>query len=123
MLWTFWIGRYKEVFEQGETLKTEFYINLVLKQYRPAIIIDYIRTAYRDEISKASITLDRNIKSTQNCYQFFDKFKAEESKKYVLEIKYDNYIPEYIKNIIRNIEGKKVTRAKFISQTEKYKWN
>lgn len=101
-------------------MKTELYLKLVLKQYRPTIIIDYIRTAYRDEYSKVSITIDRNIKSTKDCTKFFGDFPAQENKKYILEIKYEEYIPEHIKSIMKSIQGKKITKAKFITQITKY---
>lgn len=114
-------GNYKELLENGETLKTELYIKMLLKQFRPTIIIEYKRTAYRDELSKASITIDRCIRSIQDCKKFFDEdIQTEPGKKYILEVKYENYIPEYIRNIVTNLENKKIAKAKFITHIKKY---
>ena len=113
-------GDYKEILEAEESLKTELYFKLLLKQYRPTIIIEYTRTAYRDEASKVGITIDKNIKSTKDCKKFFEDVQAEESKKYILEVKYDKEIPQYIKNIIMSLENKKVAKAKFITQIKKF---
>ena len=67
--------------------------------------------------------MDRNIRSTNDCTQFFEEIQAPNNKKYVLEIKYDNNnIPEHIKNIITGMENKKITRAKFITNIKKYKY-
>lgn len=123
MLKIFLSGNYKEILEEKSSLRTELYLNLLLKQLRPAIIIEYTRIAFRDKLSNTSITLDRDIKSIKNCNKFFSKIDSAPNKKYILEIKYDNYVPEYIKNIVISIDSKKVTRAKFVSQISKYNWN
>ncbi len=115
-------GNYMKLMENKETLKTELYLRILLKQFRPVIVIEYTRRAYRDDISKASVTIDREIKSTNDCTKFFEEINREDSKKYILEVKYESYIPEYIKNIIANIENKKITRAKFITQIKKYNY-
>ena len=93
---------------------------LILKQYRPTIIVDYIRTAYRDEKLKASITIDKEIKSTKDCSKFFEEIETQKSQKYILEIKFEKYLPEYMKNIITNIENKKIAKSKFMTQLKKY---
>lgn len=115
-------GNYKEIAEDKESLKTELYLKMILRYYRPAVIIAYTRTAYRDDVSKASVTIDQNIKSTSDCSKFFEGIDTKSENKYILEVKYEKILPEYIKSIIASIENKRKTRAKFITQIEKYKY-
>ena len=89
---------------QDETLKTEFYLNIILKQYRPEIIIQYIRKAYKDKISDARITIDREIKTTKDCKRFFDDFDASYSENYILEIKYGEKMSDTVKMIMKKVK-------------------
>lgn len=113
-------GNYENLIEENSKLKTELYLKINLKQFRPIIIIEYKRKAFIDELSKVRITLDKGIKSTTNCNKFFEEIETLPSKNvYILEIKYEKYLPEYIKNIIINIEDKKMSKSKFSSELKK----
>ena len=68
------------------------------------------------------MTIDQNIKSTSDCSKFFEGIDTKSENKYILEVKYEKILPEYIKSIIASIENKRKTRAKFITQIEKYKY-
>ena len=113
-------GRYKEILEEKPSLKTEIYLNIILKQLRPILLIEYERIAFVDDVSGVRITLDSNINSTTECSKFFGKLETRSNNKYILEVKYNKYIPEYINNIIINIQGKKKEKSKFINEIEKH---
>ena len=109
-------GKYKDILDENETLKMEFYLNINLKQIRPVLLVEYEREAFVDEISKVRITIDKNIKSTTNCNKFFDKIEEREGNKYILEIKYEKYLPDYINNIVKNIKGKKIEKLQIMKK-------
>ena len=113
-------GRYKEILEDKPSLKTEIYLNIILKQLRPVLLIEYERIAFVDDISDVRVTIDNKIKSTTYCNKFFGKIEAKNSNKYILEIKYNKYLPDYIKNIVINIKGKRNGKSKFINEIEKH---
>lgn len=112
-------GRYKEILEDKPSLKTEIYLNIILKQLRPVLLIEYERMAFVDDISGVRVTIDSKINSTTDCNKFFGKIETKNNNKYILEIKYNKYLPDYIKNIVINIEGKRKGKSKFINGIEK----
>lgn len=115
-------GDYKNILDENSNLKTELYLKMNLKQFRPVLVIQYDRIAYLDEISKARITLDRNIKSTINCNKFFEEIESTTDGKYILEVKYEKFLPKYMKEIITDIKNKRIESSKFINELEKRKY-
>lgn len=113
-------GRYKEILEDKPSLKTEIYLNIILKQLRPVLLIEYERMAFVDDISGVRVTIDSKINSTTDCNKFFEKIETKNSNKYILEIKYNKYLPDYIKNIVINIKGKRKGKSKFIREIENH---
>lgn len=114
-------GRYNEILEENPSLKTEMYLNIILKMLRPALLIEYERMAFADDLSGVRITIDKEIKSTIDCNSFFKTIEGTSNNKYILEVKYNKYLPDYIKNIVINIKRKRRGKSKFISEMEKHK--
>lgn len=114
-------GNYKKILDEQSQLKTKFYIEIILRQLRPVLLVEYDRIAYIDNFSKTRITIDKNIMSIKKCENFFSKESRENNNKQILEIKYEKYVPDYIKNIIVNVQGKRIRKSKFITEIEKYK--
>lgn len=113
-------GRYREILEDKPSLKTEIYINIILKQLRPVLLIEYERMAFVDDISGVRVTIDSKIRSTTDCNNFFGKIETKNSNKYILEIKYNKYLPDYIKKIVINIKRKRKGKSKFIREIENH---
>lgn len=115
-------GRFENLLTENESLKTELYLKMQLEFFRTSLLIEYIREAWVDKISNARITIDKELKSTTNCTKFFDEIKSIPKEKYILEVKYDKYLPDYILNIIQTVKGKKVTKSKFLNEVIKYSY-
>lgn len=115
-------GRFKDLLREDECLKTELYIKMLLKSLRPSMFIEYTREAWVDKSSNTRITIDKDIKSTTDCRKFFEDIKTLPKEKYILEVKWDKYIPDYIINIIQSIQGKKMTKSKFMNELLKYNY-
>lgn len=74
------------------------------KLYSPKVIIDYERKAYIEPISNIRITFDMNISASYEFEKFtrgkYLKIPLQESSLNVLEVKFDDIMPSYIRNII-----------------------
>ena len=96
-----------------ENLKTDFYLSLILNNYKPTLMIDYERIAYVDETIGLRITIDKNIKTTSNCECFFDKLEVLADEIFILEVKYLNELPKEVEKILNMIELKEIKISKF----------
>lgn len=90
--------------DKDKMLKNEFYIAIKAKGFRPVCIVEYKRTAYTENKGNVRITFDRNISATSNVSRFLEKeimltpllLKGQ----HVLEVKYDEFLPEYLADIL-----------------------
>lgn len=77
---------------------------LVLEEYlhllRPAVIVDYERTAFIYPVGNVRITFDRNISASNRFTDFFSeelfKYPIMPPQQHVLEVKYDELLPDFI---------------------------
>ena len=72
---------------------------------RPKAIIAYERTAFVSPIGNVRITFDRNIMASRSCGNLFQQTVPEMTPvlptgMHVLEVKYDEFLPDYIANTI-----------------------
>ena len=70
------------------------------KQLRPKVIVDYRRTVYVCPMGNVRVTFDRNISSSVDYAHFFDVHMAKRPimprGQHILEVKYDQFLPDYI---------------------------
>ncbi len=80
--------------------------------YKPVVIIDYKRRAFTYPINDVRITIDYNISCSYEIDKFFDKdinsIPLLEKNTAILEVKYNDFLPDVIKRII-NIKNMEVT--------------
>ena len=77
--------------------------DLKINYYKPKIIVDYYRLAYIYEPLNIRITIDSNISCSSNLNLFDDSINQIpilEKNKAILEVKYDDVLPYFIKQII-----------------------
>ncbi len=74
------------------------------RMLHPVTIVEYEREAFVEKNGNVRITFDRNIGASQELHRFFDKdiyaVPVMESGVHVLEIKYDELLPDYIRELI-----------------------
>ena len=87
-------------------------MTLVLNEYKPSLIIEYDRIAYVDESNGLRITIDKNVKTT-NCKCFWDEIAINEEEIYILEVKYDQELPQNIEKILNSMELKEIKKSKY----------
>lgn len=97
-------------FTDNQKLLENFLCESKIRRYIPKVIVDYQRTAYIFPVGNVRITVDRNISSSGNLSAFFEKNiprrPVTERGKHILEIKYDELLPDFFWRILscRNMQ-------------------
>lgn len=99
----------------------DFKIAMDINCLRPKVIVTYDRNAYIDIRGNVRITFDRNVRACARTELFLDAqneyysmVSADGKYSSVLEVKYDEYLPEYIKVLL---EGCDMLRCSFSKYT------
>jgi len=99
-------------------LLDRFIFDMKNKNLIPNIIVDYYRKAFVYDIEDVRITFDRDIKSSMFNYDLFDKkrFKlnALDNGEIILEVKYNNRLPNFINEIINNTRLVRIAVSKYV---------
>ncbi len=100
-----------------DRLVKEFCIDIMTKQFRPKIIIDYERTAFVDPILNVRITFDKNICGSLDIDRFMErtylKFPVQEKGEHVLEVKFDDLLPSHIERMLHASDLQRNTFSKY----------
>ena len=106
------------VFETKEKLVKELAIDMLIHNYKPKVIIDYERIAYVEEITNVRVTFDMKISASYELENFLDgdyqSFYVLPSGINVLEVKFDNILPSYIRNIVESYNFKQCSFSKYL---------
>lgn len=75
------------------------------RHYQPKVIVEYIRVPYVYPAGNVRITLDRDISSSLCVSSFLDRDISKRPimpiGKHVLEVKYDELLPDYLYNLLQ----------------------
>ena len=110
-------GNIEELDISGNNLLTKFVIDYRLKNLRPSIIVDYKRLAYTYPVSDVRVTFDSEIKSGLYNYNLFDDsattYGVIDNNMVVLEVKFNEFLPESIAIILTTIPTVRQAFSKF----------
>ena len=105
------------VFNLDDGLLKEFIVEIKTKNLMPSVIVDYERLALTYPVSDVRITFDSNIKSGKYNYDLFDygctSYTVIDDDKLILEVKYNDVLPEPIKAILTTIPSNREAFSKF----------
>jgi hypothetical protein len=105
------------MFDTDKKLIKELAIDMLTRYYKPKVIIDYERIAYVEEITNVRITFDMKISASYELENFLDgnyqKFYILPSGTNVLEVKFDEILPSYIKNIVESYSYNQSSFSKY----------
>lgn len=91
--------------ESEKPLFKELYIKMKTQFLKPKSIVDYDREAYTYPLGNVRITFDKNIRTGIKSTNIFDDklptIEAIDKNVVVLEVKYDEFLPEVIQHIIQ----------------------
>ncbi len=89
---------------EKRVLSKKLYAAMNVKLMHPVVIVEYEREAFVEKSGNVRITLDRNIGASTEIGRFFEKdiyaVPTMEKGAHVLEVKYDELLPDYIRNLI-----------------------
>lgn len=108
---------YDKINTENRKVLEKFIIDTKRKNLIPSIIVDYERTAYTYPVSDVRLTFDSEISSGRYNTDFFDKdimlYKVLEPNKIILEVKFNDFLPNFIKEIIQSIPMTRISMSKF----------
>ena len=105
------------VYDTDKSLIKELARDMMIYGYIPKVIVDYERIAYVEEITNVRVTFDLRIAASYELEHFLDgnylKYFLQESYMNVLEVKFDEILPSYIRNIIESYNFKQSSFSKY----------
>lgn len=88
-----------------DALLAELYAKMCYQQLRPKTLVDYFREAYIFPYGNVRITLDSDVRTGLYSTGLFDNeiptLRTGEPGVLLLEVKYDNFLPDIIRNLIQ----------------------
>lgn len=103
----------KDISSLSPLLQKFTYLMLRYK-YRPVVIVEYDRVPFVYKNGNVRVTFDTNISSSTDIEHFLDKDIVKRpvmpTSKQLLEVKYDEYIPDYI---YRNLQLESLTQTAY----------
>ena len=104
------LGGDYDFLKEKDTLCLKFYRELTSEGMSPKTITDYIRAPFVCPLGNVRITIDSDLRSpTGGLMDLFNPDSPAVSVfpdgRCVLEVKYDEYIPDYIHKIIQQVDG------------------
>lgn len=110
-------GNYLEENECDNLILKQINVLMKTRMLKPRVIVEYDRFVYVNQIGNVRITFDRNIRTSPNIDLFFEKnifpIPVLETNEHILEVKYDDFLPSYIKNILEEKYLEKTSFSKY----------
>lgn len=93
------------------------YIDARTKLLHPMVVVDYDRDAFVCSEGNVRITFDMNVRAGIASYDIFDAdmvtVPALEDGRIILEVKYDDYLPSYIRQLLRPVNSWQLSQSKY----------
>jgi hypothetical protein len=86
-------------------LVQEFYSKIISEGLKPKTIVDYDREPFVFDAGHVRVTLDYNIRTGLHCTDFLNPdcitVPAGDASTIILEVKWDNFLPTIIRDIVQ----------------------
>lgn len=103
--------------DSNKKLFVDLYAQIKGQLLRPKTIVDYTREAYIYSIGNVRITFDKSIRTGINSTNLFDDnlptIETINNKYIVLEVKFDEFLPQIIQDIIQVNERRATSISKY----------
>ena len=88
---------------ENDPLMLELYTKMHTELLRPKNLVDYEREVYVYPAGNVRVTFDKNIRMSNSIGQFLtpDSVMIPSANAFILEIKYDGFLPEVIRKILQ----------------------
>lgn len=115
-------GEIDSLLDSEHPLIREFFLRIRTRGLKPAIIVDYMRAPYLHPVSDLRITVDSCLESGLWNTDLFDKnlptVPVLTDDRVILEVKFNQIMPDYIDRIIRCIPRERMAISKFVLCSE-----
>ncbi|WP_455714082.1 polyphosphate polymerase domain-containing protein [Anaerosporobacter sp.] len=102
-----------------QALLIELYAKMKFQQLRPKTIVEYSREPYVYQTGNVRITFDSNVRTGICSKNFFDlqapTIAANDENIIILEVKYDQFLPEIIENCIQMKDRRTGNFSKYVA--------
>lgn len=112
--------RFGDIFwmaEDPRDLIRELYIQMTLFQIKPTTVVDYEREVFIYEPGNVRVTFDSHVKTSYRDTDFLNPdlmvIDALEPDYVILEVKYDEFLPDVIKHLLSIINTRKTAFSKY----------
>lgn len=100
-----YLGNETPIYDENmSALEKELWAQENMNVMRPKCIVEYERTAFVEKNGNVRITFDRNIRGTMRVQDFLepviDARPVLPAGYHVLEVKYDEFLPTYIRQLV-----------------------
>ena len=105
------------LYDTKKELVRELASDMLRFNYKPKIIIDYERIAFVEEITNVRITFDMKISASYEIQEFltgnYQKYYILPNGISLLEVKFDDILPSYIRRIVESYNYKQTSFSKY----------
>lgn len=112
-------GDYQILLTYDAPIAAEFYTMLVSQMYCPCCMVQYDRQAFMIPVNQTRITVDSRVSVHEGCYDLFSEcpplYAAAEPGHGTLEVKYNQFLPGYVKEILSPFGLTEVSNSKYES--------
>jgi len=95
-----------------------YILKIAGERFEAATIVEYERCAYVYDLCNVRITFDRNVSASKDFSHFFDEnmnsVAVIEGSRHVLEIKYDEFLPEEIRILLGGLGLERSSCSKYV---------
>lgn len=103
--------------DSGKNLFVDLYTQMKGNLLKPRTIVDYTREAYIYPMGNVRITFDKSIRTGLNNINMFDEnlptIETIDGRFIVLEVKFDEYLPKVIHDIVQVNERRATSISKY----------
>lgn len=94
------------------------YVDARCGMLHPRVIVDYDREVFVCEEGNVRITFDMNLSAGLDSFDIFDAdmitVPAMEPGQMILEVKYDDFLPNYIRKVLRKVDKRPCAMSKYV---------
>jgi hypothetical protein len=111
------IGQVQWMEDDERSLIRDLYLEMTQRFIKPVAVVDYEREAYTYPHGNVRITFDRNVKSSIRNTAMFSRnlpmATVLEDNLIILEVKYDEFLPDIIKYALQGIDTRAEAYSKY----------
>ncbi len=110
-------GNYSVLLDHDEDIAKEFYLVMTTEGYKPKCVVQYMRRAFSAPENNIRITYDSELESNEGYFNIFDEnlcvYPIMDKDEVVLEVKYNNFLLSYIKDILQCVDSVETSCSKY----------